>query len=123
MVGAVATGIQYVLLFMLVHWFAFDPVWASAAGFIVSAFANYFLNYRFTFRSNQRHGPAILKFMILAGIGLILNSIVMQALTKVGLHYLIAQMAATAGVLFSNFVGNSLWTFRPATQRENGTTE
>jgi putative flippase GtrA len=121
LVGAVATGIQYVILFILVHWGGVDAVVASSTGFIISSFANYFLNYHFTFRSNQRHGLTIIKFMTLAGIGLVLNSIIMQALTKLGLHYLIAQMCATAGVLLSNFIGNSLWTFRPVANNEDGT--
>lgn len=112
LVGAIATGIQYLILFMLVHWAWFDPVMASSIGFAVSAMANYFLNYHYTFRSNQGHGPALIKFMALASVGLILNSIIMQVLTVGGLHYLIAQVCATVGVLLWNFSGNSLWTFR-----------
>jgi len=123
MVGAVATGIQYVILFILVHLRAADPVWASSIGFIASSFANYILNYHFTFQSTQRHGLALLKFMTLAGIGLILNSLVMRSLIKVGLYYLIAQICATAFVLLSNFIGNSVWTFRDANNRENGSTQ
>lgn len=111
-VGAIATGIQYLILFMLVNWARSDPVWASSIGFVVSAFANYFLNYRYTFRSSQRHGPALIKFMALASIGLILNSIIMHSLTVAGLYYLIAQVCTTVCVLLWNFAGNSLWTFR-----------
>jgi putative flippase GtrA len=117
-VGAAATGIQYVILFMLVHWGMLDPVLASSIGFLVSSFANYFMNYHFTFRSTQRHGLTLMKFMTLAGIGLSLNSVVMRTLTQMGLHYLLAQVCATGVVLLSNFVGNSLWTFRPV---ETGT--
>jgi putative flippase GtrA len=120
MVGAVATAIQYAFLFILVHWGGAGPVWASSVGFIVSSFANYILNYHFTFRSTERHGPVMLKFMTLAGTGLILNSLVMRMLTKVGLYYLIAQLCTTGIVLLSNFTGNSLWTFRPARDGEGG---
>jgi putative flippase GtrA len=120
LVGAVATGIQYLLLFIFAHWAGVDPVLSSSAGFIVSAFANYCLNHRYTFRSTKRHGPALIRFMTLAGVGLILNSAIMQASMMVGLHYLIAQMWASTGVLLWSFVGNSLWTFRGSCNRGDG---
>lgn len=112
LVGGVATSIQYLLLFILVHWNGVNPVLASSLGFVVSAFANYLLNYYYTFRSKHQHGTALFKFMTIAGIGLILNSTIMQVLTVEGLHYLIAQAIATAVVLLWSFTGNSLWTFR-----------
>ena len=114
LVGGVATSIQYLLLFILVHWTGSNPVLASSLGFVVSAFANYLLNYHYTFRSKHQHGTALLKFMVIAGVGLILNSTIMQTLTVEGLHYLIAQVIATAGVLLWSFTGNNLWTFRTA---------
>jgi putative flippase GtrA len=119
LVGAVATGIQYLLLFVFVHWAGADPVLSSSAGFIVSALVNYFLNYCYTFRSTQPHALALVKFMSLAGVGLMLNSIIMQASMMIGLHYLIAQTWATAGVVLWNFTGNSLWTFRSTGNRED----
>jgi putative flippase GtrA len=111
-VGLIATAIQYIILFILVNWVSINVVLASSTGFVISAFANYILNYRYTFRSKTRHGPAFIKFMTLASIGLILNSGIMQTLTTIQPNYLIAQLAATAGVLIWNFAGNSLWIFR-----------
>ena len=112
LVGVIATGIQYLILSVLVHWALSAPVLASSIGFVVSALANYLLNYHYTFRSSQRHGPALIKFIALAGIGLILNSVIMHSLTVAGLYYLIAQVCATVCVLLWNFTGNTLWTFR-----------
>ncbi|MGA7748716.1 MAG: GtrA family protein, partial [Gallionella sp.] len=105
----------------LVHWVSSNPVLASSVGFVVSAFANYFLNYHYTFCSKVRHGPALIKFMALASVGLVLNSVIMQVLTISGLHYLIAQLGATAAVLLWNFAGNSLWTFRTAVSEDDRT--
>jgi putative flippase GtrA len=113
-VGAVATGIQYLVLIMLVH----ESVWpavASAIGFVVSAFGNYLLNYHFTFRSRERHAPAAMKFVTLAAGGLVINFVLMHVLVGAGWYYLLAQVLVTVSVFMWNFVGNSVWTFREYT--------
>jgi putative flippase GtrA len=114
LVGGVATGIQYLILIVLVH----EGVWpavASAIGFVVSAFGNYLLNYHFTFRSRESHGPAATKFLMLASVGLVINFVLMHVLIGAGWYYLLAQVLTTAVVFMWNFVGNSVWTFRAYT--------
>jgi putative flippase GtrA len=111
LVGAVATGLQYVVLVMLVRELGVWPPLASGVGFVTSAGANYLLNYHFTFRSRRRHTSAALKFLTLATVGLAINSVLMQVLVAAGWHYLLAQVCATAVVFLWNFAGNSLWTF------------
>ena len=112
LVGALATGVQYAILVVLVRWAGMWPPAASAVGFVVSAVGNYLLNYHFTFRSRERHAPAAAKFLILAGGGLALNAALMAVLVDMGWHYLVAQVCVTAVVFLWNFIGNSLWTFR-----------
>jgi putative flippase GtrA len=112
LVGALATGVQYLILVALVRWAGTWPPVASVVGFVVSAVGNYLLNYHFTFRSRQQHGPAAAKFLVLAAVGLVLNAVLMEVLVDVGWHYLLAQICVTAVVFLWNFVGNSLWTFR-----------
>jgi len=111
LVGAVATGVQYVTLIVLVREAGIWPPVASAIGFVVSAAGNYLLNYYFTFRSRHSHGMAAAKFMALAGVGLAINSVLMQALVGAGWYYILAQVCATLVVFLWNFVGNSSWTF------------
>jgi putative flippase GtrA len=110
-VGGVATAIQYVLLILLVRGFGMAPTPASSIGFVLSAAVNYRLNYRFTFQSRAPHAPAIAKFGLLAGAGLLINAAIMHLMVAAGVHYLLAQVCATAVVLFWNFIGNSIWTF------------
>jgi putative flippase GtrA len=114
LVGGVATGIQYVILVVLVHE-GVSPAVASAIGFVVSAFGNYLLNYHFTFRSRESHGPAATKFVTLAAGGLVINFVLMHVLVGAGWYYLLAQVLVTAVVFMWNFVGNSVWTFRAYT--------
>lgn len=114
-VGGIATAIHYLILIALVHGANMNAVWASSLGFITSAVCNYMLNYHFTFRSNVEHRNAVIKFFIVAGVGLILNSLTMLILSEfMGLHYLLAQVLATGIVLLWNFSGNRLWTFKSA---------
>ena len=111
-VGGIATSIHYAVLLALVQLAGFNPVWASAIGYAASAVVNYFLNYRYTFGSRSSHGPAALKFATVAGLGLLLNSLVMGGLVRLDAHYLAAQIAATGAVLLWNFFGARYWTFR-----------
>jgi putative flippase GtrA len=110
-VGGIATAIQYVILILLVRGFRTAPTLASSIGFALSAGVNYLLNYRLTFQSDRPHGPAVAKFAVLAGTGLLINAVIMRLLTGAGAQYLIAQVCATSVVLVFGFVGNSLWTF------------
>lgn len=117
-VGGIATAIQYAVLILLVRAFAMAPTPASSIGFVLSAGVNYLLNYRFTFQSDRPHGPAAARFAILAGTGLLINAAIMRLMIGAGVHYLVAQVCATAVVFLWNFIGNSLWTFGVATVGE-----
>jgi len=111
-VGAVATAIQYGVLLFAVQGLHRDPVLGSSAGFLISAVANYLLNYHFTFRSANSHISAVSRFAIISGAAFLLNGAIMFALVQ-SLHvaYLLAQLAATGAVLVWNFLGSALWTF------------
>jgi putative flippase GtrA len=118
-VGGIATAIQYAVLVLLVRGARMAPTPASSIGFVLSAGVNYLLNYRFTFQSDRAHGPAVAKFAVLAATGLLINAAIMRLMIGAGMHYLIAQVCATAVVFLWNFIGNSLWTFgvRPVQER------
>jgi putative flippase GtrA len=110
--GAMATGVQYAILIALVQLFGTEAMLASSLGFIISAIGNYALNRRFTFGSRESHLVALPKFAVVAGVGLLLNGVVLSVLVGVGTFYLVAQIAATCVVLCWNFVLHRCWTFR-----------
>ena len=71
------------------------------------------LNRRITFRSNRRHREAAPRFMIVAALGLSLNTLFMYLhVALLGVNYLIGQVISTGIVLMSNFLANRHWTFR-----------
>lgn len=112
LVGVAAAIGHYGVLILLAELFAVSPVPASAAGFVVGAIISYALNYRFVFRSDADHLPTMSRFLTVALVGLGLNSLIMALLTHwAGLHYLIAQVAATLTVMLWSYGANRFWTF------------
>jgi len=112
LVGGFSTALQYLILAVLVQAAGIDPVAASSLGYVLSALANYDLNYRLTFRSRVRYVGGLFRFALVVTSGLLLNGLIMAAGTKLlGLHYLVAQVAATIVVLFWNFFAHRRWTF------------
>jgi|HubBroStandDraft_1064217.scaffolds.fasta_scaffold637453_1 putative flippase GtrA len=111
-VGGTATAVQYIVLVACVRALSLAPVVASAIGFALSSVLNYYLNYRLTFRSSRAHVSALPRFLLIAGIGLIANSVAMWLLTKSAhLGYLLSQVLTTALVLIWNYTANRKWTF------------
>jgi putative flippase GtrA len=111
-VGGFATVCQFAILIALVESVRMDPKSASSIGFLISAGVNYWLNHRFTFRSNVSHLSAVPRFATTAAVGLLLNYLVMLALTEeLAVQYLIAQVVATGISFLWNFFINQSWSF------------
>jgi putative flippase GtrA len=114
-VGGVCTLLQYLTLVVLVNVFALAAVIASTIGFIVSAMLNYYLNHVYTFRSDAPHQRALPRFGAIAGVGVLLNAAVVAVLhSRMSVHYLLAQVAATFVTLIWNFMAHRTWTFTRA---------
>jgi putative flippase GtrA len=111
-VGAIGTGVHYVVYVLLVRSHLADAVLASATGFTAGALLNYTMSATVVFRNARTHRQAMWRFFTVAGIGLGLNSAMVAAAThSFGLHYFLAQMTATGVVLLWTFSGNRWWTF------------
>lgn len=118
-VGLLATGVQYGILVLLMQLGVANAAIASAVGFVVSAWVNYLLNYHLTFASTQPHVEAASKFVGIAALGLIFNTIIMALGTHfLTVHYVLVQVVATVFVLVWNFTGNYLWSFRRPRSKE-----
>lgn len=114
-VGALATLLQYAITAALVFagWLSMVP--ASTLGFLLSAIFNYWANARFTFgaqASPVRSRDQQLRFVLMVGLGCALNAGLLRVALAVGLHAVVSQLAATAGVLITNFTVGRLWVFR-----------
>ncbi len=113
--GFVSAIGHYGLLIALVQIAAVPAVPASAAGALLGAWINYGLNYRYTFRSTRQHRESVLRFAVVAAVGLVLNTLFMWVgVDLIGVHYLLSQVVTTGLVLIWSFACNRYWTFHSA---------
>jgi len=111
-VGGLCTGIQYLILVYLVSMHDWHATVASTLGFIASALVNYLLNYKITFRSKNPHLSALPRFLVISGVGLVLNGAILQAgIAYTSVPYLWCQVASTVIALFWNFAGSLKWSY------------
>jgi len=112
-VGAIATAVHYAILIALVEVLHMAPTLATTIGYGVGIVVSYTLNRRFTF--GVRNAPvaaSFAKFVLLYGVGAVLNGAIVATLVGAGLWYLWAQVIATGLVLSWNFLGARYVVFR-----------
>ena len=109
-VGAVATAAHYLLLVLCVEYGGWPAFAASGLGAVLGAQVAYAGNRWFTFAHRGNVGTSWLRFQATALLGMALVALGV----RLGIHYLIAQAAATLASLVLTFAVNRYWTFRPA---------
>ncbi len=112
LIGLLATGLQFILLTLLIEGAGLNKVVASAAAYALSAGANYLLNYSITFSSQQQHRTTLPKFISTALIGLLINTLVFGIMLHIFGHYLIAQVVATGITFMINYLLHRYWIYR-----------
>lgn len=130
LVGALGSVTHFTLLNLLVQAGGVDEMIANLVGFITAVVQNFFLNRNWTYPESQsRHaGRQLVQFFIVSIVGLVLNSIVFNAVHWLlepfwinlvndpwlghAISYNFAFMVAVGVVLFWNFAANRLWTYR-----------
>lgn len=114
LVGGFATAVQYSITAFLTLVLNVPVVAASAIGFCISSVANYLLNAKMTFKSQQSHRETFPRFCVTAGAGLTINTLVLSLLITNGLHPAVSQLLTTVCVILWNYSINGIWTFRKA---------
>ena len=110
--GVIATAFHYLVLLCLVELFDIRPWIATGIGAMLGAAVAYIGNRNFTFSSNTPNFKALPRFMIVAVLGAILNSLQVWILTHFfDMHYFVAQVIATTVVLIVTYQLNRQWTF------------
>ncbi len=116
-VGAVATAAHYAILVGLVEAGLLAPQRAAALGAWVGAQVAFAGNAAFTFRGAGATVGAWLRFQITAVVGAMLSFALVALGVRIGLHYLLAQIAATLINLGVTFEINRRWSFASPTLR------
>lgn len=98
---------------LLVETAAVRPVVASTIGFVASIVVSYLLQRRWVFRSQVSNRAAAPRFLTVTAIGFLLNASIVFLGTEVfEVHYAPVQLVALVAIPVSNYLLNSLWTFR-----------
>lgn len=111
-VGAVATATHYALLVLGVEAAGWPAWWASGFGAVVGAQVAYIGNRQFTFDFRGAIGGSWLRFQTTALAGAVLGMLIVGGAVRLGVHYLVGQVAATLTSLLLTFTINRLWSFR-----------
>ncbi len=110
--GAVGTLFYFVTLTAAVELAHTSPATAALIGAPVGALINYVLNYNLVFASTRPHRVTLPRFFAVALVGMLLSRAVFKLTAeRVHVHYLAAQLVATAMFLVLGFVINRYWTF------------
>ena len=112
-VGAFATAVHYLVLVLCVELGGWPAFAASGVGAVVGAQVAYFGNRWLTFAHRGAMRTSWPRFQATALLGALLGMAVVALGVRLGVHYLIAQMAATLAGLLLTFAINRLWTFAP----------
>ena len=111
LIGGLATAAHWLVLAALVEGGGLVPWLASGLGALVGAQLAFFGNRRFTFGHRGALWPAWWRFMGTAGLGAWVGMGIVAAGVALGLHYLLAQAAATAVNVLLTFAINRHWSF------------
>jgi putative flippase GtrA len=110
--GGVATTVHYAIFLVLIDAALWVPWKATLLAASIGALVAYVLNYHFTFYSTAIHRIILPKFLLVAALGVLIQTLIVAMLNQHWhLHYLLAQLIATCIGLIVTFLINDFWTF------------
>ncbi len=113
-VGAFGVVVDFITTYLLKEKVGIHKYISNSLGFIAAASNNYILNRLWTFRSEN---PNIIReysdFIIISIVGLVINNFVIWMVhDKRNINFYVAKIIAVLVVMFWNFGGNYLYTFK-----------
>lgn len=111
-VGVIATGIDFGILFCLTEFAGVDPVVSAAFSFMGGLIFNYVVSMRFVFTHKEglSRRREFLIFLALSLVGLAMNQLVMWlGVDFAHVNYLLVKVLATAIVMCWNFLSRKKW--------------
>ena len=116
-VGTAATALHFGVLAAVVELGGW-PAWVgSGCGAVAGAQLAYLGNRLYTFRYRGSVRSSWPRYQLAALAGGVLGMAIVAAAVRLGMHYLLAQAAATLTVMFATFAINRWWTFRTRPRR------
>ena len=113
-IGLVATATHYSILVAGVEYAAWPPWLSSGYGAAIGAQVAFLGNRWFTFAPGAQLASSWRRFQTTALFGALTGMAIVAGASRLGVHYLPAQVLATALVLVMSFAVNRCWSFRRA---------
>ena len=111
-VGGTSTLIQFGLLALFIETNLLQPIISSALSYLLSSTYNYLLNYHLTFVNTKSHIETFPKFVLVASIGIGVNTVVFALVFHLSSNYLIAQCVAVGVTLLLNYSLHKYWIYQ-----------
>ncbi|QJU56386.1 GtrA family protein [Sphingomonas sp. AP4-R1] len=111
-IGLLAVATHYSVFLALLTWGGMPPVAATTIGFLSGGVVSYAFNQWLTFTDRPHLLRGLATFFALISIGAVFNALIFGGLVRIGVHYLLAQAAATGLVLFWNFFVSRTFVFK-----------
>jgi putative flippase GtrA len=113
-VGSIATGTDFLLLYFFVDFFHIYYILAAAISFITAVIISYFLNKNWTFRDKEKRLlPQLMKYIGINLVSLALSLIILYLLVEfLFVWYILAKAAATVVAVIWNFFAMRTWVFQ-----------
>ena len=112
-VGFSTLALYYLLLLIFVEYFSASISLASALAYILALVFNYVFHYSWTFMSNSSHQIVIVKYLMMVGVGFLINWLTMTNFATREKHsYLLVQTIVIGVIVVLNFVVGKIWVFR-----------
>lgn len=114
LVGGSGTVLNFFVLTLTYHYFHWPVILAALVSNELAMVSNFFCHEHWTF-NGDRHGTRRLRFVryqFVAAGGIVLSSVILTVLVRVGLHYLIANLIAIGIAVSWNFFMSHRWAWR-----------
>jgi putative flippase GtrA len=113
--GGLSAATHLGVLVALVEGAGWRPVWASTVGFVASIAVSYMLQRAWVFESSTPITRSFPRFIVVALVALGLNTLILAVGTELmSGFYVLVQAIALVAIPVSNYILNSLWTFKAA---------
>lgn len=120
LVGATGTGLDLLLLYLLVEYLHIFYLLAAAISTICAIVLNFTLNKYWTFKKRDgNYFAQLFQYAMAHAVGGGINLAVLTLLVEIfGIWYLIARLAATLVAVTWNFLATKKWVFGPSVKNK-----
>lgn len=112
LVGLGSVGVYFIALFLL-HPVIDNTITLTGTAYVISAIFNFILQNFFTFRAEKIHSGKVVKYILMHGLCMVINSTVMYLLVdQAGQNLYVSQAITTAIVAAVSFALSSLYVYK-----------